>query len=401
MDELIKHLESLGIHVGNNIPIAPRKKVTDQDISLIGGDIIQNRYGIVITVKDQFDVPQHLEEVQPSTILIEWASKGYSPLINRLSDFAILDLETTGMIAGGTIGFLVGIGRIQKGIIEITQYLLTHLEEELAHLFELETILAETPAIVTYNGKSFDIPIISERYTFHHQPNPLASHLHLDLLHFTRKIWKNRLPNRALRTIEADILDIHRDANDIPGWIIPQIYQDFLRSQDISLLQPVIYHNKMDVLSLTVLFLYLSKMIENSSQFELDHPSDRLALAHFFRMQGYIEKAITEYQYCVDHYNTFEITKEALEYLALLYKRQKNMDTALQYWSLAAQMGSLISHVELAKYYEHREGNISLAIDWTQKALALLSSKQIAIFDKLRYEPELKYRMERLIRKLP
>lgn len=401
MDELIKHLESLGIHVGDNISIPPRKKVTDQGISLIGGDISQNRYGIVITVKDQFDVPPHLEQVQPSTILIEWASKGQSTLINHISDFAILDLETTGMVAGGTIGFLVGIGRIQNGMIEITQYLLTHLEEELAHLFELETKLAETPAIVTYNGKSFDIPIISERYTFHHQPNPLASHLHLDLLHFTRKIWKNRLPNRALRTIEADILDIHRDTNDIPGWMIPQIYQDYLRSQDISLLQPVIYHNKMDVLSLTVLFLYLSKMIENSSQFDFDHPSDRLSLAHFLHQQGHIEKAITEYQVCIDHSNTFEITKEALESLASLYKKQKNTETALQYWSLAAQMGSLMSHVELAKYYEHREGNITLAVEWTQKALALLSSKQITTFDRLRYEPELKYRMERLIRKLP
>ena len=397
MNDLYHHLKALGIEVGVD-SIEPKKKDPDLPADLFGGQIVENHQGNLILVEKHFNLDIPLIHHAISPIFIKWATALNLESVN-LSDFTIIDIETTGMLGWGTVyAFLIGLGNITTNGILIRQYLMTNPAQEMAQLIEFENQIAKAKGIITYNGKSFDIPIISNRYRYYRTNPPFEGLAHLDLLHLTRRIWKERLPNRALRNIEAEILDIQRAENDIPGWLIPQIYSQYLQSQQADLLLPVLYHNQMDVYSLAKLFLHFNKLIENPNLTEIEYIQDQISLARFYAHQEYLEKAIHLYQTCIDRAEDSSQKMQIFEELAVIYKRSKDYSKAVPLWEQAANLGSIHAHVELAKFYEHIAKDIETAIRMTQAAINLLDSRMEHPIDRLNWQPELQYRLERLQR---
>lgn len=164
--------------------------------------------------------------------------------------FCFLDTETTGLAGGtGTYAFTVAIARAHPHGIELVQLFLPEPGDEPSFLLALDTELRLTPGIATFNGASFDLPLLRTRWTLNRMPGELAVGVHLDLLHLSRALLRARLGSCTLKAVEERLLGFERE-NDIPGELIPQCYFDFLRSGWSRDLESALEHNRQDVLSL-------------------------------------------------------------------------------------------------------------------------------------------------------
>ena len=150
-----------------------------------------------------------------------------------LEHFAFIDTETTGLAGGtGTYTFLIGVGRFEKDEFRLVQFFLTNPGEETAQLAAFSEFIAPCEAVVSFNGKSFDIPLINTRFIINRWPSPLTGLAHLDLLHLARRLWKARLSGCTLGDLETHILGMKRSEHDVPGWMIADLYFDYLHTGD-------------------------------------------------------------------------------------------------------------------------------------------------------------------------
>jgi uncharacterized protein YprB with RNaseH-like and TPR domain len=169
-------------------------------------------------------------------------------------DFVFFDIETLGLFSRPII--LLGIGVIENGHLHVHQYLLRDIEEEQAALLAtVDHLTGEHPALVTFNGKSFDLPYLADRLAYYGLGSPSAIP-HYDMLHFSRRRWKGELPSLRLTALEKEILGISRNG-DIPGAMVPEFYETYQRSGNCGPLVPIIDHNRQDVVSLALLFFHL------------------------------------------------------------------------------------------------------------------------------------------------
>ncbi len=175
--------------------------------------------------------------------------------LNENSQFIFLDIETMGLINVPII--LIGIAMIYDDEIEVKQFLLRNYSEELAILSAFNSIIEKDSVFVSFNGLRFDIPFIKKRLENYSIKSDLNNQ-HIDLLHFSRRLWKNKLPNCQLTSIEEYLFNIHR-INDVPSSYIPNYYETYIKTKNIGPLVPIIKHNRMDIVSLA---LILSKMHE-------------------------------------------------------------------------------------------------------------------------------------------
>lgn len=200
-----------------------------------------------------------------------------------------LDTETTGLGTGaGTLPFLVGLGTWRGDRFTVRQLLLPdHAAEEEFLLAIAEAIPADA-WLVTYNGRSFDWPLIVARFRLHHQgPPPHAGHL--DLLPLARQLWRHRLPDARLCSVEAGICGVIREA-DLPGALIPERYFAFLRHGQAESLREVVRHNRQDVASLARLLLALSRCLDPTAWPSEIHPGDLHGLGRaYVRRRRYQE----------------------------------------------------------------------------------------------------------------
>lgn len=161
-----------------------------------------------------------------------------------------LDTETTGLAGGtGTKAFMVGVARIEGDSVRVTQWLLTRIAGEAAMLDALTAALPTDSVLVTYNGKSFDLPLLRTRYRMNRQHEPFGDALHLDLLHPVRRIYRHTWPNCRLVTVEERLLG-HTRVDDLPGSEAPAAWRSFLTSGATGLLRRVLDHNARDLVSL-------------------------------------------------------------------------------------------------------------------------------------------------------
>lgn len=174
--------------------------------------------------------------------------------LHEPGDYVFLDIETLGLFSRPII--LFGVGFLEFGQLVVRQYLLRDIAEEPAALLAtMDHFSSGHSALVTFNGKAFDAPYISDRLAYYGM-GALTGIPHFDVLHFSRWRWKDELPSLRLSTLEKEILGVHRD-DDIPGQMVPEFYETYLRSGNCGPLVPVVEHNRQDVVSLARLFFRL------------------------------------------------------------------------------------------------------------------------------------------------
>jgi uncharacterized protein len=229
--------------------------------------------------------------------------------------------------------------------------------------------------------------------------SPFSEMNHVDLLPLARRLWRNRLPSRALSNLEIEILGLQRTRDEVPGWMIPEIYFDYLRSGDARPLEGVFYHNAMDILSLAALFNYMADMLEDPLGNTALPGLDLVAMARLYEELQNWETAISLYERGLDQGLPREFFFQTLERFAQLYRRQENWENAVNLWKRAAGHKYLNACVELAKYYEHQQRDYEQAVLWTQTALDLALETEMNSFLRRTINSELHKRMDRLLKK--
>jgi uncharacterized protein len=180
---------------------------------------------------------------------LEWVAAEHA---GAAAGIVWLDTETTGLAGGtGTYAFLIGLAYLDGTTLVTEQFLLRRLRSEALLLAAVGERLAGRPHLVTFNGQRFDWPILESRFVLARQ-RPAAPERHTDLITPARRLWHRVLGTYRLSTLEAEVVGATR-RDDVPGWLIPGIYVQYLRSGDRTALDPVIAHNRADLLAMVAL----------------------------------------------------------------------------------------------------------------------------------------------------
>jgi uncharacterized protein YprB with RNaseH-like and TPR domain len=285
-----------------------------------------------------------------------------------LARAAFLDTETTGLAGGtGTAAFLIGLGFVDDDRFRVRQYFMRDYHEEAALLRGLADDLARFRHVVTFNGRTFDLPLLEARYRLNRDRYPLADALHLDLLPPARRLWKLRLLSCRLQALEKDLLDLRRRA-DVPGEEIPRIYFDYVRRRDGRALLRVLEHNRVDVVSLAALAVLACQWVEEG---RAEDPRDVYSLAQVLEQARLFERSEGEYRRVLDGADG-PLRVEALWRLALRKRRRGDHTTAAELWSLGAAAGDWRARRALAVHHEHRSRDLSSALAVVDEGLAVL-----------------------------
>ena len=286
------------------------------------------------------------------------------------SDALFLDTETTGLAGGtGTMAFLIGLGWFEEGHFHVRQILARDFSEEKAALFYLSQVASQKKFLVTFNGKAFDVNLLTTRFILNRLKSDLAGLPHLDLLHPSRRILAHRLENSRLVTLEEQVLGVQREG-DIPGWEIPQRYFDWLRKRDGQLLAAIFEHNRLDVISMATLTAHLIEILTAQALKQYTHTDDYLAAARLLltraNAQG-VEKILHIFQ----EQSCSDISTVSKRKLAQLYKRTGKLNEAAQIWQelAACEPVDFYAISELAKWLEHHERDYHQARTVVEKAL--------------------------------
>ena len=404
MPSLSDKLKSLGVKIGPSDLPQPRPKNPYTIESVLGGSIVQTPLGETYTV-DSFYPPDYQHGNQrlwanPSLEAIAtWAADDRIRHLNS-SQYAFLDTETTGLSGGtGTYAFLVGVARFEQDTFHISQFFMRDPSEEQALLLAIEQFLAPCRAVVTYNGKAFDMPLLATRFIAQGWVRPFQAMSHIDLLHLARRLWRDRLPSRTLSNLEVQILGTSRSQADVPGWMIPEIYFEYLRSGDARPIQGVFYHNAMDVLSLAALFNYCASILAEPLNGTVNNVTDLTALGKLYEALGDQKVAVDIYRHAIQLDATESTLLEAVIRLAAVYKRQDDYTNAVPLWEKLAGFHHIEAHVELAKYYEHRLHDYPEAARLTQAAITHVRSSNLTGYERNLWLKDLEHRLDRINRK--
>lgn len=400
-------LKSLGVKLGARDLPPPQVRTEPYAIEqVLPGRTQGTLYGDAFVVETLY-TPEYrhgrfgLRTTASLQTMAEWA--GESHLAGCESPgLVFLDTETSGLAGGtGTYAFLIGVGRLHSDHFHLAQFFMRDPTEEPAQLAALADYLQPCDALVTFNGKSFDVPLLNTRYTVHGRTTPLLSPAQLDLLHLARRLWRDRLPSRALGQLEIHILGAQRTHEDVPGWLIPQLYFDYLRSGDARPLKGVFYHNAMDVLAMAALLTHMAQLMADPLNTALDHGLDVVALGKLFEELGRLEAAVQLFERGLAYDNLPEESYwDTQRRLSFAQRRQGDLAAALETWRLAAEGRQLYAHVELAKHYEHHVRDYREAVRWTQAALDLVNAPMFPRYERRQWLADLQHRLARLQRKL-
>ncbi len=401
MSDLLKKLQSMGMKIqkGSSISFEPGKEIPIDQV--ISGNWIESNSTRVFKVGESCPFGSTHGNVKFEKNLL-YSSMSQFWGIDQLKamdlkDFLFLDTETSGLSLGsGTIIFLFGCCFFSDNGLNIVQLFLDDPVNELIFLANIDELLRNHKCLVSYNGKSFDIPMLKTRMILNHLPCKNLDAPHIDLLHFARRLWKLRLESRKLADIEKDILGFIRTENEVPGWLVPQLYQDYLASGDASPLEGVFYHNRNDVVSLAALFSHVTRLVSEKSVMESANFLDILSIGSIYKKSGHIILSEGFYQNGMIKADPSKLDNRILRDYAALLKKQNKWPEAVLIWETAAKKGNLESCIELAKYFEHREIDHFLAQIWVENAIEIA----IKVKGTERILSELNYRKLRLESKI-
>jgi uncharacterized protein len=396
-------LKSLGVKTG--IPPLSRPKPDSYSIdSVVAGNFLPTHRGEVFIAEQSYTFDYMYGSAPllssfPRSFISQWAN---DPAIENfpLTKFAFLDTETSGLSGGtGTYAFLVGVARFTGDQFILRQFFMRDPAEECALLEGLANFLAPCEALVTFNGKAFDAPLLSTRYRLHQIPNPYKDYSHLDLLPLARRLWRDRLESRALKYLEEHVLGLTRSAEEVPGYEIPWLYFDYLRTGDARPLAGVFYHNAMDVVAMAALLAHMNEIMQNPFDGKVQHGLDFIALGKLFEDLGHWDEAARLFERGLESGLNEADFGVATKRLAILQKKRGDLGEAIRLWEAAAQQGHLYAFIELAKHYEHKERDLKSALKWTRAALKQAEKMNLPDYARKFWIDEISHRMERLKRK--
>ncbi len=409
-DDLRDRLRKLGIQKGaRHITPRPRPKRLSGIESLIDGETIETDYGPAFVHIEHY-APDHFHGAYPLGELLSQSNL----VAGRLADLdekidlkrvAFIDTETTGLAGGtGTLAFLIGIGTFENdGSFTLRQFFLRSPAEEPATLLHLAEWLDRYEALVSFNGRGFDVPLLQTRFILHHLRPSILSAPNFDLLTPARRVWRGRLESCSLKSLEYHILDVHRDQADIDGSLIPEIYFDYVRTGDAREIPRVMYHNAFDILSMVTLATRLIQIFDENRATPLT-AADWYALgkwhadrAEHDQAERYLRQAVEDMADTLTHY-------QAAMRLSLLYKQLDRRADSIGLWETVAQAApldapaSIEACIELAKYYEWHVVDLPQALAWTEQAQTIAATLPDR-FTRSELTAELAHRQKRLLKK--
>src|SRR5687768_2063433 len=222
---------------------------------ILGGRPVTTSFGHCMAIDRRYECDRWHGNVQIGACDLEDGdalrlldpSLSFFPAERREPRTIFIDLETTGLSGGaGMVAFLVGCGYFDFGAFQVRQFLLTSHSGERALLAAVAEFFDDADLIVTYNGKTFDVPVMETRWSFHRMEMPLDGVPHFDMLHPARRLWKKRMDDEGgcrLSTLERRLFDVRR-IGDMPGMDIPSTFFRFVRSGDPRPLEAVLEHNR-------------------------------------------------------------------------------------------------------------------------------------------------------------
>ncbi|HOS98386.1 MAG TPA: ribonuclease H-like domain-containing protein [Deltaproteobacteria bacterium] len=273
-----------------------------------------------------------------------------------------LDTETTGLAGGtGTFPFLIGLGWFEGDSFVTTQLFARDFSEEIPMLCLLDELARDRRFLVTFNGRAFDLNLLSARFVLNRMEDTLSNMPHLDLLHPGRRLLRHRMDNARLTTIEACVLGLTRD-DDVPGYEIPRRYFDWLRSRDGSLMEDVFRHNRLDIVSMAALLKHLADLVAGGPGRESAHPGDVLCAARLHEERGDTQTALSMYERIAGSPDS-RVAISALRACSLIYKKASRWEDAVLIWEgmISRDPLDLFAAEELAKFCEHRRGEFKRA----------------------------------------
>lgn len=360
-----------------NLSIRPPRQAVEE---LLAGEVVRTPHGCHFEIERVWERHRRhgsvgiadLNDLAPD--LLETLSDGsiaYAPC----EKWAFLDTETTGLGAG-SCAFLVGVGSIDRSGFRLRQFFLREYGEEPSALWRLADYLGQFDVLVTYNGRTFDQPLLEGRYRLARLPDPLARMPHLDVLFGARRLWKLRLESCRLIDLETRILGVERQG-DLPGDLIPYYYFEFQRTLQALRLVPIFHHNALDILTLACLTAVVANIFRAPVDAGLRHGADLIGLSRWLRDRGRDHEALALLRRAVEIGLPDPLLFRALWDLAREERRRGKYEDALEIWRDLAQSRNPYrgkALVELAKHSERREKNYAAALELTIQALGLFET---------------------------
>jgi uncharacterized protein YprB with RNaseH-like and TPR domain len=428
-DDLRRRLRELGVVKGMRelATPAPRRRVAIE--SLVPGRFHTTSHGQCFVAEATYPL-EHLHGDLPLSTFLDLPVEivAQVPQYDALASVdrrrvCFLDTETTGLSGGtGTMAFVVGLGFFAENGFQVLQYFLRDPGDEPAMIEALAERLPTFEALVSFNGRTFDVPIIENRFILARTPPPTTDLPHLDLLHPARRLWHYHLPSCALGTLERAVLGVLREQDDVPSGVIPTLYRDYLRTGDAREMQRVLYHNAVDILSLVTLATRLCRAFAAPWSGTEEERDERMSggelfgLGRWYAAENRPAEAERAYRAALrsldkgrdkprpgqapgtDHVP--DLRARVLRTLGHFLKRTGRRSEAFAYWQQLAleNVDDVLAHVELAKYFEWHVGDLSLAAGWTQAAIARVENWPAGV-DRGLTLAELRHRLARLERK--
>ena len=294
----------------------------------------------------------------------------------QVQDIVFLDVETTGLSGGvGTLAFLVGLGYFDANRFAVEQFLIKDYHEEPMMLQELSNWLSRYLVLVSFNGKTFDVPLLKTRFLMNRQEDDCLSLAHADLLYPARRLWKLRLGCCKLAHLEEELLGVSRE-DDLSGAQVPKAFFQFLKDRQWDPIHRILIHNRQDILSLAQLFFFLLKEYDHPE--EVIHEQDLFSLARFHEKRG--EEALAAKCYRLSAKGTTR--PKAFTALATMHKRRGQVDSAICLYTAMLRRGEIPVDASeaLAKIFEHQKKDITQALHYTRQALLYLTEATIFAF---------------------
>jgi len=379
--------------------------VVSRSADVLGGSVLGQEGSACLVVDRVYDADRyHGSRTVESYRLSPDAPLGlFEPKLASTPEWAsrtvFFDIETTGLSGGaGTVAFLVGCGWYEAEAFRVRQWLMLGPAGERPLLDALGRAMDDASLLVTFNGRTFDVPFMETRWAFHRQSTPTDDLPHFDMLPAARRLWSRREDDTScsLTALERSVLGFHR-VGDVPGFEIPVRYFQFLRTGEPSIIDGVLEHNRLDLVSLAAVTARAFQLASEGPTW-CREACEQLGLGHLYERQGDLERAAEAFALAASRADERDLRARALERLALLRRRMRRFDEAVDAWQTIVDRAKRpFSAIErraaeaLAIHHEHRAHDLASAQRYAEVVRGQTSGRRVADVD---------HRLGRLAKKL-